>query len=73
VRILEVVAADLGISQAQLALAWILQRKVVSSVITGATKVSQLNENLAAAEAINLLSDDVMIHIDEILVNNPLE
>jgi voltage-dependent potassium channel beta subunit len=73
VRILEVIAADLGISQAQLALAWILRRKAVSSVITGATKISQLEENLAAAEAIDLLSDDVLVHIDEILGNNPLE
>jgi len=73
VRILEVIAADLGISQAQLALAWVLRQKTVSSVITGATKISQIEENLAAAEAINLLSDDVLIHIDEILGNNPLD
>jgi len=67
-----VMAADLGISQAQLALAWILRRKTISSVITGATKISQLKENLAATEAIDMLSDDVLIHIDEILGNNPL-
>jgi len=72
VRIMEVMAADLGISQAQLALAWILRRKTISSVITGATKISQLKENLDATEAINLLSDDVLIHIDEILGNHPL-
>ena len=72
VRIMEVMAADLGITQAQLALAWILRRKTISSVITGATKISQLKENLAATEAIDLLSDDVLIHIDEILGNHPL-
>jgi voltage-dependent potassium channel beta subunit len=72
VRIMEVMAADLGISQAQLALAWILRRKTISSVITGATKISQLKENLAATEAIDLLRDDVLIHIDAILGNNPL-
>ena len=72
VRIMEVMAADLGISQAQLALAWILRRKTISSVITGATKISQLKENLAATEAIDMLSDDVLIHIDAILGNNPL-
>ena len=73
VRILEVLAADLGISQAQLAIAWILRRKSVSCVITGATKISQIEDNLAAAEAIPLLSDEVLIHIDEILGNHPLE
>jgi voltage-dependent potassium channel beta subunit len=73
VRILEVVAADLGISQAQLALAWILRRKEISSVIMGATKVSQLEANLAAAEAVASLADDVLAHIDEILGNNPLK
>jgi voltage-dependent potassium channel beta subunit len=73
VRILEVMAADLGITQAQMALAWILRRKTVSCVITGATNISQIKENLAAADAIDLLDDDVLIHIDQILGNNPLE
>lgn len=73
VRILGVVAADLGITQAQLALAWILRRKAVSSVITGATKISQLEDNLAAADALPLLTDDVLENIDEILGNHPLE
>lgn len=73
VRILGVVAADLGITQAQLALAWILRRKVVSSIITGATSISQLEENLAAADALPLLTDDVLEYIDEILGNNPVD
>jgi voltage-dependent potassium channel beta subunit len=73
VRVLEVVAADLGVTQAQLALAWILRRKEISSVITGATKISQLVDNLAAAEAVDLLTDDVLAQIDEILGNHPLE
>jgi aryl-alcohol dehydrogenase-like predicted oxidoreductase len=73
VQELGVVAADLGISMAQLAIAWILRRKIVSSVITGATKVSQLEENLAAAEALHLLTDDMLAHIDEILGNHPVE
>jgi len=73
VRVLEVVAADLGITQAQLALAWILRRKVVSSVITGATKLSQLEENLSAADALPLLTDDVIESVDKILGNHPLE
>ncbi|HBX70998.1 MAG TPA: aldo/keto reductase [Chloroflexi bacterium] len=73
VRLLEVIAADLGITLAQLALAWILRRKEISSVITGATKKSQLQDNLAASEAVTSLTDDVLAQIDEILGNHPLE
>jgi aryl-alcohol dehydrogenase-like predicted oxidoreductase len=73
VQELGLVAADLGITQAQLALAWILHRKVVSSVITGATKLSQLEDNLAAAEVVGSLTDDVLAQIDEILGNHPVE
>jgi len=70
VQTIGLVAADLGITSAQLAIAWILRRKGVSSVITGATKISQLESNLAAADKVPLLSDDVLVHIDEILVDH---
>jgi voltage-dependent potassium channel beta subunit len=73
VRELGLVAADLGITRAQLSIAWILCRKVVSSVITGATNLSQLGDNLGAAEALPLLTDDVLERIDEILAKHPLE
>ena len=73
VKELGLVAADLGISQAQMSIAWILRRKVISSVITGATRINQLEENLAAAEALPLLTDDVVAHIDAILGNHPVE
>jgi voltage-dependent potassium channel beta subunit len=72
VQELSEVAADLGISQAQLALAWILRRKGVSSVITGATRVSQLEDNLGAAEALPLLTDHVLENIDDILGPHPV-
>ncbi|MBN1665933.1 MAG: aldo/keto reductase [Anaerolineales bacterium] len=73
VRELTELAADLNLSMAQLAIAWILRRKEISTVITGATKIHQLQENLAAAEAIDLLSDTVIASIDQILGNHPLE
>jgi len=44
------IAADLGVSPAQLALAWVLRRSEVSSAIMGATKVSQVEDNAAAAD-----------------------
>jgi len=42
------IAEKRGVSVAQVALAWLLQRKVVSSVIIGAKRVEQLDDNIAA-------------------------
>jgi len=73
VRDLGVVAADLGITQAQLAIAWILRHKAVSSVITGATKLTQLENNLKAAEASELLTDIVLELVDDIIGHQAVE
>jgi voltage-dependent potassium channel beta subunit len=67
VRHLTALASDLGLTTAQLAIAWVLRRKEVSSVITGATRLEQLDENLQAAEAVDKLSEDVLDQIEEIL------
>ncbi len=67
------VAKDLGLTSAQLAIAWILRRKDVSSVITGATSLSQLQENLASTEAVVKLTDEVLERIEQILGNQPEE
>lgn len=50
VRRLAPIAEDLGVSRAQLALAWALRDPGVSAVIVGATRPEQLRENAAAAE-----------------------
>ncbi len=71
VRALTEVAQDLGISTAQLAIAWLLRLDEVSAVITGATKVHQLEENIAAAEAVEKLTDEVLERIEQILGNAP--
>ncbi len=73
VRRLDEVARDLGLTTAQLAITWILRRKEVSSVITGATKPAQLQENLAAAEAVEKLNDGVLERIEQVLGNHPEE
>jgi len=65
------VARDLGIPQARLALAWCLKNPRVSTVILGASRVSQLEENLKALEDVALLEDAVMDRIEEILGNRP--
>lgn len=50
VRKLSPIAADLGITRSQLALAWALRQSGVSSVITGATSVEQIQETVKAAD-----------------------
>lgn len=49
VRALTPIAADLGITRAQLALAWALRQPGVASVITGATRLEQIEETVQAA------------------------
>ena len=63
VKALEPIAKDLGITRAQLALAWVLRQSGVSSVITGATKVAQIEETVAAADVV--LDDATIERIDE--------
>ncbi|MEO1645283.1 MAG: aldo/keto reductase family protein [Chloroflexota bacterium] len=65
VRQLKPIAEEHGITRAQLALAWLLRHPLVSSVITGATKPSQVEDNVKAAEV--ELSKDQIERIDAIL------
>ncbi|MBM3137159.1 MAG: aldo/keto reductase [Chloroflexi bacterium] len=66
VKSLTAIANELGATTAQLAIAWLLRRKEVSSVITGATRVEQLDENLAAAEIAEKLDDHILEAIDDL-------
>jgi voltage-dependent potassium channel beta subunit len=68
---LEPIANDLGVTMAQLAIAWCLENPNVSTVILGASKVAQVHENLKALEALEKLDDGVMERIEEILDNRP--
>ena len=61
---LEVIAKELGCTLAQLALAWCARNPHVSTVITGASRVSQVQENMKAAAVIPRLSPQVMERID---------
>jgi voltage-dependent potassium channel beta subunit len=72
VRALETVAEKLEISVAQLAIAWLLRRKEVSTVITGATKPWQLEANVAARDTVDRLDNDLLEEIEAILGNDPL-
>jgi voltage-dependent potassium channel beta subunit len=53
------IAEELGISLSRLAIAWCLLNKNVSTVILGASKVEQLQENLQAIDVMPILTDDV--------------
>ena len=64
---LQKVADDLGVPLAQMALAWILKNPNVSTVITGASKVQQVKENMKAMDVVGQLTPDVMERIQSIL------
>ncbi len=72
VKLLTKLADEIGISTAKLALAWCLKNPNVSTVITGASKASQVVENMTALETVKLLTPEVMTRIDEILANKPV-
>jgi aryl-alcohol dehydrogenase-like predicted oxidoreductase len=65
VQRLRPIADDLGLSMAQLALAWVLQNPNVAAAIIGATRPEQVHDNVKAAGV--RLDDEVMRRIDEAL------
>lgn len=65
VRELEKIAAELGLSVGNLALAWILRKPVVASALVGASRPEQVIENAKASGV--KLSEDVLSRIEEIL------
>lgn len=71
VKQLAPVAGDLGISMPQLALAWCLKNKNVSTVITGASKVDQVKQNMKTMDVIDKVDDEVMEKVESVLDNKP--
>ncbi|MBK6611689.1 MAG: aldo/keto reductase [Sphingobacteriales bacterium] len=67
VRQLTRIAQNLDISMPVLALAWCLKNPNVSTVILGASKLTQLTENLKALDAVPLLTTEIMEAIDKVL------
>jgi len=63
---LEPIAADLGATLAQLAIAWVAKNPRVSTVITGASTLAQLKSNLGAVALLPALTPEVMARIDEV-------
>ena len=58
------IAAEIGATTAQLAIAWCTRHPRVSSVITGASRVDQLRSNLGALEVADRLAPELMARID---------
>jgi voltage-dependent potassium channel beta subunit len=67
------IAADLGCTSAQLALAWCAHNPHVSTVITGASRVDQLHENMKAIDVLPKLTPDVLARIDGAFAGVPRE
>jgi aryl-alcohol dehydrogenase-like predicted oxidoreductase len=61
------VAKEVGCTLAQLAIAWCLLNRNVSTVITGATRVEQITENMKALEVAAKLTPEVILAIDAIV------
>jgi len=70
-RALTGIAADLGVSLPQLAIGWLLRLRSVTSVITGATRVEHVHENVKALAVPAKLTADVLERIETILQNAP--
>jgi aryl-alcohol dehydrogenase-like predicted oxidoreductase len=68
---LKPVADKLDMTQATLAMAWVLKNKNVSSAITGASRPEQIYESVKAIPAAEKLTPEILAEIDEILGNKP--
>jgi len=66
VRALEPIAKELGCTLSQLSIAWILKNPNVSTVITGASRVEQVHENLKAGEVAPRITPEILLRMDEI-------
>lgn len=71
VRALQPVADELGCSMAQLALAWCAKNPHVSTVITGASRPEQVQENMKALDVLPKLTPDMTTRLEGILKNKP--
>lgn len=64
---LEPIASGMGATLAQFSLAWCLQNESVSTVLTGASRVGQIHENMKALDFVDKFTPEVMSAIDDAL------
>jgi len=72
VKQLQPIAADVGCTMAQFAIAWCLKNPDVSTVITGASRPEQVTENMKAIEVVEKLDNDVLERTEQALGNKPV-
>jgi voltage-dependent potassium channel beta subunit len=65
------IAEELGTTMPRLAIAWCLLNPNVSTVITGASKVEQIHENMQSLQLLEKLTEDVQTRIERVLDNEP--
>lgn len=71
IKKLSLIAEELGLTMADLALAWTLKNPNVSTTITGASKPEQVKSNMKVIDYVEKLDDEVMNKIEDILQNKP--
>ena len=67
----EYASSNLGCSMTELALAWCVKNKNVSTVLLGITKPEQLEENIRCLSVVENLTSEHMENIEKILDNKP--
>jgi voltage-dependent potassium channel beta subunit len=67
------IADELGLSLAQMSLAWAVKNPNVSTVITGASKPEQVEQNMKALDSAELLTPEIMLRIDEVSGTKPAQ
>jgi voltage-dependent potassium channel beta subunit len=67
VRRLSEIAKELGVSMSQLAIGWLLRLPQVTSVITGASRLAHLEDNLGSADVVEKLTPEILERIDNAL------
>lgn len=72
VRKLSELALKLGVSTAALSIAWCIKNQNVTTAILGASKKSQLLDNLKALDVVALLTPDVLVKIENIMKTKPV-
>ena len=73
VKALSLLAKELGMTTAQLAIGWCIKNPHVTTTILGASREEQLVENLGALEASSKLADEVMAKIETIVNTKPVQ
>ena len=68
VQALETIAKELDCTLSQLAIAWCLKNPYVSTIITGASRVEQVHENMKSSDIAPKLTPEILSRIDNIFI-----